>query len=360
MGIENIELKQKLCKEYAEKIELYDRLSVSMEDYLSRLIKRHGISVKSINARTKNLLSLSKKIETKNYKYSSLEQITDLSGLRVITYYSDDVYKVEDIINNHFLVDRQNSIDKAKTLEYDRFGYLSLHYVVQLPEIIYSQEEYREFKGLKFEIQIRSILQDAWAEIEHDLGYKNKNGVPQKVKRDFSRLAGLLELADKEFQSIRDYIANYEDEIVEEVKVLKEPIVIDDVSIRAYIRYNEYYRALLYKFGEEVSIKKMNMQADIAKQLLSVDIYTLNEVEDLIKNNLRFILNMMKYEKVRIYNFIGEADILLYVCYAKVLRGNNPERDLIDFWDRNGYSRKGITEEHKKGWIEDLKKYMKM
>lgn len=358
MALENIELRQRLCKDFHDKYNVYQKLSIKAKSLIEELIQKNNIGVKSITARTKDLESLKKKIETKNYKYSSLNQITDLSGVRVITYYADDVYRVEDIIRKNFKIDSFNSIDKAKILEYDRFGYLSLHYVVELTDEQCERLDLIDLKGYKFEIQIRTILQDAWAEIEHDLGYKNKRTVPRKIKRDFSRLAGLLELADKEFQNIRDYIDNYEDEVIAEVRGLTDPVVIDDVSIRAYINHNEKYREILYKLGEEVPIRKMNKDNDIANHLLSVGIFTLNEVEDLIQENLGFIMNMMKYEKLRIYNFIGEADILLYVCYAKLLQNKNPEESLIKFWDSNGYTTKGITREHKLNWIENLKKYM--
>ncbi len=358
MALENIELKQRLCDEFNRNYRKYEKLSTKAQGLIEELIRKNNIGVKSITVRTKDMESLKRKIESKNYKYSSLEQITDLSGVRVITYYSDDVYKVEEIIKNNFKVDSFNSIDKAKILEYDRFGYLSLHYVVELTEDQCKRLDLMDLRGYKFEIQIRSILQDAWAEIEHDLGYKNKKTVPRKIKRDFSRLAGLLELADKEFQNIRDYIENYENEVISEVKIIQDRVIIDDVSIRAYINHNEKYREILYKLGEEVPIRKMHKDSDIAKHLISVDILTLNELEDLIAENLSFIMNMMRYEKLRVYNFIGEADILLYVCYAKLLKGDNPEKKLIEFWDNNGYTTKGITKDHKLIWIENLKKYM--
>jgi hypothetical protein len=59
--------------------------------------------------------------------------------------------------------------------------------------------EYSTHTGVQFEVQIRSTLQHAWAEIEHDRGYKSEVEVARAVRRRFSRLAGLLELADYEF-----------------------------------------------------------------------------------------------------------------------------------------------------------------
>ena len=93
--------------------------------------------------------------------------------------------------------------------------------------------EHKRFAGLKLEIQIRSVLQHAWAEIEHDLGYHTEGAVPRDARRRFSRLAGLLELADKEFKEIRGDLADYKKAVDE------DPITnagIDRDSMLAFIR----------------------------------------------------------------------------------------------------------------------------
>lgn len=86
------------------------------------------------------------------------------------------------------------------------------------------------------EIQTRSILQHAWAEIEHDLGYKSKNEVPKKIRRRFSRLAGLLELADSEFNGIRSDLVKYDVEIDNKIQTEPSTIGIDLSSLSAFIR----------------------------------------------------------------------------------------------------------------------------
>lgn len=83
-------------------------------------------------------------------------------------------------------------------MEPDRFGYCSVHYVVEMSQKRLNLYEHQAYEGLKCEIQIRSVLQHAWAEIEHDLGYKSEIAIPKRIRRNFSRLAGLLEIADKE------------------------------------------------------------------------------------------------------------------------------------------------------------------
>lgn len=147
-----------------------------------------GIQIYDLTARLKTPQSLEEKLRRKG-PYSYLQEVTDLVGLRVITYFVEDVTAVSRLLEAQFEVDWQNSADKSKLLDPDRFGYMGVHYVLRQG-------------GMAFEVQIRSILQHAWAEIEHDLGYKSRDAVPRDVRRRFYRLAGLLEVADEEFTAI--------------------------------------------------------------------------------------------------------------------------------------------------------------
>jgi ppGpp synthetase/RelA/SpoT-type nucleotidyltranferase len=70
-------------------------------------------------------------------------------------------------------------------------------------------------------------LQHAWAEIEHDLGYKTALGVPRNVRRQFSRLAGLLEIADTEFASIRDRLSSYERDLPGLIEQSPDEVLLD-------------------------------------------------------------------------------------------------------------------------------------
>ena len=80
---------------------------------------------------------------------------------------------------------------------------MSMHYVVSIHQNRLKFTEYKSYTNLKIEIQIRSILQHGWAEIEHDLGYKGAKGIPDEFKRDFNRISALLETADNEFDRLR-------------------------------------------------------------------------------------------------------------------------------------------------------------
>ncbi len=129
--------------------------------------------------------------------------VTDLVGARIVTYFAGDVDKVAKVIEDEFSIDLEHSRDPRAAIEPDRFGYLSLHYVVTVSAARLLQTEWARFSGFTFEIQIRTILQHAWAEIEHDRGYHTPDDLPHHVRRRWSRVAALLEIADSEFMALR-------------------------------------------------------------------------------------------------------------------------------------------------------------
>ncbi|OFD41655.1 GTP pyrophosphokinase family protein [Bacillus mycoides] len=230
MNIANTE--NPILTEYKKQKDLHEEFCKEVQGLLKTILKQNQINCHSIDSRVKKENSLAAKVEKGGNKYSTLNDITDISGIRVITYFSDDVDKVASIIQNEFEIDEANSVDKRTILDPDRFGYLSLHYVIKLNTVRTSLVEYQRFKDLKVEVQIRSILQHAWAEIEHDLGYKSKNSIPRVVKRDFSRLAGLLELADQEFIKIKEELVKYNENIKVDIQNTPADVLIDKVTLQ--------------------------------------------------------------------------------------------------------------------------------
>jgi hypothetical protein len=97
-------------------------------------------------------------------------------------------------------------IDKSQELEdQEKFvGYQSVHYIVRLQPKRIQLPEYRRFNDLIGEIQVRTIVQHAWAEIEHDIQYKTLAVLPSAIRARFVQLAGLLAIADREFQAIQE------------------------------------------------------------------------------------------------------------------------------------------------------------
>ena len=214
-----------------------------VENTVKNIIKSESINVHEIIGRVKTVESLQGKVKRKNY--SNLAEITDLCGIRIITYFSDDVDRIAELISQEFEVDVENTIDKRKSEDPTKFGYVSLHYVVSLKEENSSSILYRKFENIKLEIQIRTVMQHAWAEIEHDLGYKSKEDIPDQYRRQFSRLAGLIELADENFLQLKNNINNYEKEVREKLPTSKEELPIDSSTLMTYVTKDPNYIKLL-------------------------------------------------------------------------------------------------------------------
>lgn len=229
---------ESLVVEFKEVRESYLSFCKTLTGLVDRLLLVNGIAVHSIGYRCKTVESFASKVDRKG-SYKSLGDITDLAGIRIITLFSEDVDVVAQLIEKEFLIDRDNSIDKRAAIDPDRFGYLSLHYVASLNDFRSSLQEYAGFGGFKVEIQIRSILQHTWAEIEHDIGYKSVVEVPRHIRRRFSRLAGLLELADQEFIGIRNELDSYALQVEGQMKTGAQDILVDKITLSNYVGTNE-------------------------------------------------------------------------------------------------------------------------
>jgi ppGpp synthetase/RelA/SpoT-type nucleotidyltranferase len=199
----------KLLNEFSEKRALYEEFAARLVEDLEVLLNEGRVHVHVISSRVKEPKKLGEKLgktgDDGKAKYECLTDITDLAGCRIITYYLDDVERVSRLIRENYEIDWIHSEDKAHLLRAEEFGYLSDHYVVAFKDSVARMRFFKKFKDLRAEIQVRSILQHAWAEIEHgDLGYGTAGHVPRDVRRGLARVAGLLEVADREFQSIRE------------------------------------------------------------------------------------------------------------------------------------------------------------
>ena len=189
---------QSILDEYRRDLPVFKKAASDISAQIRGLLSKAGITVAAVESRVKSESSLLGKLEHKGGKYKSLADITDILGLRIITFYLDDIGKVASILDRIFDIDWENSVDKRKLLEIDTFGYLSLHYICYLKDTPY-----------RFEVQMRTILQHAWANMNHDTGYKSGVEVPREHLRNLNRLAGMLELVDEQFSKIRMELADY-------------------------------------------------------------------------------------------------------------------------------------------------------
>jgi len=226
-----------------QKVEpLYKEFAEVLRNVLSEAFKANYIQVHSIEARAKAVTSFGRKAsgpseeDPNKPKYPNpLADITDLAGARVITFFPRTLQVVDSVLRREFDVTEKS--DKAQVLiKEERFGYASVHYLVRLKDNRTSLLEYSRFKGLIAEIQVRTILQHAWAEIEHDIQYKSVDTIPTDIRRRFMSLAGMLEIADREFQAIQDEderLRQLARKSVQEGRLVEVEITPD--ALRAYL-----------------------------------------------------------------------------------------------------------------------------
>lgn len=196
-------------RNYYENIERYRILSEEVHYILKKSLNINKIEIASISSRGKSLESFCEKIHRKHYK-DPFQSITDFAGVRIVFLYEKDRSSIENLIENTFEIIEK--VDKVQMSEEDRFGYGALHYIVKLKGK-YFGERYEDIKELYCEIQVRTILQDAWALVAHHLSYKQESDVPKHLRRKLNALSGLFETADDQFQYIRDAREDYQSKV---------------------------------------------------------------------------------------------------------------------------------------------------
>ncbi|WP_160073457.1 GTP pyrophosphokinase [Pseudoclavibacter sp. 8L] len=226
--------------EYSKLAEPRDALGRKVQSLIEEVLRGHEVKVHAARYRVKSRKSATRKMQNSGGEYETLADLHDLLGLRVIVYFPDQVDRVSEILQGEFTVVQVK--DKRTTDDPRIFGYASVHLKVSTSGSRLVLPEWARFKDVVFEIQIRTILQHAWAEIEHDMGYQGDD-VPAEFTRTFSAISGALELLDRNFQQLR--IDLEVDKRQKESAVSKsENLPISANSIRALVLKQPFVREM--------------------------------------------------------------------------------------------------------------------
>ena len=341
---------ESILAEYRQNHGRYEKLEDTAFSLLENELKQSGIMVFQLSHRLKTEDSLRGKLEKKGDKYESALDLTDLLGIRVICYFADDVDRIAEKIEGLFVVDRENSVDKRRILEADQFGYLSLHYICQLkPE----QAADEGLRRIRFEIQIRSVLQHAWAEINHDIGYKSSAGVPRSITRGFSRLAGLLEIADEQFAEFRDSVRHYENESEETVRSDHlENLPVNEMTLNAYFRNNEDLQKYFHDNGIELVTEGCE---ESAERLSALQIFTMDRFAEMVHGNIEKAAELAVYENGSEKPETISAGLLIRLLIEAYLMNSEDYESAAHDYFRRYYGEGKLAERREK----DLEKHIK-
>lgn len=275
--------------EYAKHSGLMAPMGMKIEALIGDIIASEDIAVHSIKHRVKTEASAGIKVSASPTRYSNVSDLHDFLGVRVITHLLSDVDAVVAALRRQFSVDEQRSFDKQTRLDADRFGYLSFHLVVKVDDARATLPEWAPYVDRYFEIQVRSILQHAWAEIEHDLGYKSTSIIPPQVKRRFARLAGLLEIADSEFVAIAGALEHHANEVRSEMNMGRS-VQIDSAAVRVLVASDDALRRIDDEIAKGLRTRLQEdvtkLYADsLARHLTSAGFISTDEVSRMLREN---------------------------------------------------------------------------
>lgn len=275
--------KESLRIEYPLACQKYERLAENLRQALKIFLNNAGIDVLDVPYRVKEFESFWDKIQRKGYK-DPLKEVEDICGLRIICYYPSDLDKISSLINSEF--DVIESVDKADLLEPEKFGYRSLHFIVTVKKEWLNAPNYRGLDGLKAEIQARTILMHAWADVQHKLAYKKQEHVPDKLRRKLSRLSAMFEEADEQLDSLQKAREEYREYLIsDEAKRSGRFDVTQDMNIDSLQAFLDFY------FPDRV--KSINMTSDLLDEMMKHGI----SIKDLVEGYERVKENLPQMEK---------------------------------------------------------------
>jgi len=198
----------KLREEYFGVGHIAWRMAYALKEELTKLLEDHSISLAvPVQVRVKEWDSLVTKVVRKSLAPSSVRELTDLVGAKLILLFRRDVETACRLLERAFPGCEQE--DTSKRLRDTEFGYRSVHYVVGWPDSWCTVPTRSDFSAWRAEIQVRTVVQHAWAEASHKLQYKREDSAPIAMRRPLANAAALLENVDQAFERVLELRDDY-------------------------------------------------------------------------------------------------------------------------------------------------------
>jgi putative GTP pyrophosphokinase len=263
----------------------YERLTSVLKRLLTDMASEEQIRC-VVEARTKRVESFVEKSQREGKDYSDpLAEVTDLAGARVVVQSLADRDRVVALLHEEFDVDPARSVDKATELGVDRFGYLANQYVLRLKSPRTEQREYRDVREIWAEVQVRTVLQDAWAKLSYFLLYKNSRDIPRSLRRRFYAVAAVFELTDRELDSLLLEAADLVEEKKREIASSERPVELTAEAVTAYLesssKVEAWARRINHRGIEITGLGTVGLIVDLARR---VGLTSIAELDQLLDN----------------------------------------------------------------------------
>lgn len=330
-----------IISQYHHNQELYGHMVDDIEDIIGRILSSNQIKVSNFAIRIKSEETLRKKIMYK-HKYHRIEDITDVVACRLITLFESDLDLIVKLLFENF--DVVEFLDKRQKQQDDHvgFGYNSIHMIVRFTKERCALVEYAPYRDICFEIQLRTALQHAWAEVEHGLGYKNEYEIPSEIRRRLNRLSASLELLDEEFVRINEDIQAYNQSLEREEKVLKTDI--NRHSLETYALHCPNLKKLVNELADMHALTvyedpQMISELRIVRRFHYLGYLYIHEVDELIQKHAQQ-LEMIGKEWIRLISN-KEHQLNYFACLvwvsmmAMIENGKDDPDEILDQDARN-------------------------
>jgi ppGpp synthetase/RelA/SpoT-type nucleotidyltranferase len=252
----------------------YEQLCTEVEYILRKKVASINVETSFVGSRAKTLNSFLEKLKRKSYD-DPFSQLTDLAGARVVCLYNNDIPKIVEIIRSEFNIIEE--INKLEELDSNKFGYIGRHFIVQLGRTSFGAR-YDDLKEMKCEIQVRTVVQDAWSIIQHHMAYKNEAQVPRKLIRKLNSLAGLFETVDDQFEMIRTQRDSYVD-VVRESTSEAEKFLDNDLNYDSFIEF------MNWRYPERTDLHFENQISIVVDALKSAEFNYLGQLDQYLDKN---------------------------------------------------------------------------
>lgn len=167
--------------------------------------------------RVKETDSFLEKALVRKRKSDPLAEITDQVGVRFVVLLLEDIDRIGAIVEaGPWLAQKDRDFQQERLEKADYFAYQSDHYVIHA-KTEFTFEGILIPAGLSCEVQIRTILQHAYAEMAHSSSYKPPVKLPEEdqkhINRSLAKGSALIETTDDVFGDIKKSLREYNESV---------------------------------------------------------------------------------------------------------------------------------------------------